>query len=105
MLGIFNGKTIYCFTQGDSGGPLTVADFNGAHTLIGIVSQGVNFTGVNLTGSCGKDEYAIFTNVQSLMPWIESSIIEIGGMASCNFNFSALPSLGPNNRNSFVNNF
>ena len=75
-----------------------MADSNNAHTLIGIVSKGFR-------ESCGKDEYAIFTNMQPLMPWIESSIIENGGMASCNFNFSAPPSLGPNNRNSFVNNF
>ena len=82
--------------QGDSGGPLTVADSKSAHTLIGIVSKG-------LSGSCGQDKYAIFTNVHALMPWIESSIIENGGMTSCNFNISAPPSIGPNNCN--FNNF
>ena len=28
------------------------------------------------------------------LPWIESSILENGGMASCTFNISALPTLG-----------
>ena len=73
-----------------------MADSQNAHTLIGIVSKGFG-------GSCGQDEYAVFTNVHALMPWIESSIIENGGMTSCNFNISAPPSIGPNNCN--FNNF
>ena len=75
-----------------------MADSKSAHTLVGIVSKG-------FVGSCGQDEYAIFTNVQSLMPWIKSSIIENGGMASCNFNFSAPPALGPIDFNVVLINF
>ena len=75
-----------------------MADSKSAHTLIGIVSKGFG-------GSCGQDEYAIFTSVQSLIPWIKSSIIANGGMVSCNFNFSAPPSLGPNDCNVVFINF
>ena len=77
-----------------------MADDQSAHTLIGIVSKGFTpgFT-------CSKDEYAVFTNVHALMPWIKSSIIENGGMVSCDFNFSAPPSLGPNNCNVVFINF
>ena len=74
-------------TQGDSGGPLTVMNEEGSHILVGIVSKGLGET-------CSQQEYAIFTKVSALMPWIKSSIKENGGMASCSFNFSALPTLG-----------
>ena len=59
----------------------------GAHILAGIVSK-------RLGKSCSQQEYAIFTNVSALLPWVESSIKENGGMASCSFNFSSLPTLG-----------
>ena len=73
--------------KGDSGGPLTVVNEEGAHILVGIVSK-------RLGESCDQQDYAVFTSVSALLPWIESSIKENGGMASCAFNFSALPSLG-----------
>ena len=74
-------------TQGDSGGPLTTVNAEGAHVLVGIVSK-------KLGESCSQQDYAVFTSVSALLPWIESSIKENGGMASCGFNFSAPPSLG-----------
>ena len=73
--------------QGDSGGPLTVVKAEGAHILVGIVSK-------RLGESCSQQDYTVFTSVSALLPWIESSIKENGGMASCGFNFSAPPTLG-----------
>ena len=82
---------IYCIMihlQGDSGGPLTVVNEEGAHVLVGIVSK-------MLGDSCNQQNYSVYTSVSGLLPWIESSIMENGGMASCNsFNISALPTLG-----------
>ena len=60
-------------------------DETGAHVLVGIVSRG---------DSCDQQDYSVFTSVSGLLPWIESSIKENGGMASCTFNFSAPPTLG-----------
>ena len=60
---------------------------NGAHVLVGIVSK-------RLGESCSQQDYAVFTSVSALLPWIESSIKENGGMASCSFTFSAPPTLG-----------
>ena len=74
-------------SQGDSGGPLTVVNAEGSHILVGIVSK-------RLGQTCDKQNYTVFTSVSALLPWIESSIKENGGMASCGFKFSALPSLG-----------
>ena len=74
-------------TQGDSGGPLTTVNAEGAHVLVGIVSK-------KLGESCSQQDYAVFTSVSALLPWVESSIKENGGMASCGFNFSAPPTLG-----------
>ena len=59
----------------------------GAHILVGIVSK-------RLGESCSQQDYAVFTSVSALLPWIQSSVKENGGMASCRFNFSAPPSLG-----------
>ena len=59
----------------------------GHHVLVGIVSR---FLGKN----CTQQDYSVYTSISALMPWIESSIKENGGMASCSFNFSAQPSLG-----------
>ena len=73
--------------QGDSGGPLTVVNADRVHTLVGIVSK-------RLGESCSEQEFAVFTSVSALLPWIESSIKENGGMASCSFDFSAPPSVG-----------
>ena len=74
-------------TQGDSGGPLTVVNDEDRHILVGIVSK-------RLGESCSQQDYSVFTSVAALLPWIESSIKENGGMASCTFNFSAPPALG-----------
>ena len=78
---------VLILTQGDSGGPLTTTNEEGAHILVGIVSK-------RLGESCSQQDYAVFTSVSALLPWIESSIKENGGMASCSFNFSAPPTLG-----------
>ena len=59
----------------------------GSDTLVGIVSK-------RLGESCSQQDYAVFTNVAVLLPWIESKIKENGGMASCSFNFSAPPTPG-----------
>ena len=59
----------------------------GAHVLVGIVSK-------RLGETCSQQDFAVFTSVSALLPWIESSIKENGGMASCSFNISALPTLG-----------
>ena len=59
----------------------------GAHVLVGIVSE-------RLGETCSEQDFAVFTSVSTLLPWIESSIKENGGMASCGFKFSAPPSLG-----------
>ena len=79
--------SIFFFSQGDSGGPLTVVNKDGAHVLIGIVSARTG-------GTCARQEFATFTSVSYLLPWVESSIKENGGMASCSFNISAPPILG-----------
>merc|ERR1719234_67838 len=73
--------------KGDSGGPLTITNEEGAHVLVGIVSK-------RLGESCSQQEYAVFTSVSAFLPWVETSIKENGGMASCGFNFSAPPTLG-----------
>ena len=74
------------FAQGDSGGPLTVVK-DSSHVLIGIVST-------RLGESCNEQDHAVFTSVAALRPWIEDSITENGGMASCGFTLSAPPTLG-----------
>ena len=48
----------------------------GSHVLVGIVSQ-------RLGESCNQQDYSMFTSVSALKQWIESSIKENGGMASC----------------------
>ena len=73
--------------KGDSGGPLTIANDEGANVLVGIVSK-------RLGESCSQQDFAVFTSVSALLPWIESSIKENGGMASCGFNFSSPPTPG-----------
>ena len=60
---------------------------NGAHILVGIVSERLGL-------SCSHQDYTVFSSVSAFLPWIETSIKESGGMASCGFNFSALPTLG-----------
>ena len=81
------GGDSFVFLQGDSGGPLTVEGENGAHTLVGIVSRKLDFV-------CGENGYDVYTKVAAFLPWIESTIKENGGMASCGFNISAPPTLG-----------
>ena len=83
-----NQMVTFIQTQGDSGGPLTVNQ-KGAHFLVGIVSRRLG-----LEDACSEQDYAVFTNVSALLPWIRSSIEENGGMASCSFNISAPPTLG-----------
>ena len=83
-----NQMVTFIQTQGDSGGPLTV-NKKGAHFLVGIVSRRLG-----LEDACSEQDYAVFTNVSALLPWIRTSIEENGGMASCSFNISAPPSLG-----------
>ena len=56
-----------------------------AHILVGIVSS---------KDICREQDYAVFTNVSALLPWIKSQIKDNGGMASCNSNISAPPTLG-----------
>ena len=81
--------------QGDSGGPLTAVNDEGAHILVGIVSK-------RLGKTCSEQDFAIFTKVSALLPWIESSIKDNGGMASCNFNFAAPPTLGNCSKSDYV---
>ena len=66
---------------------MTVVNEEGSHILVGIVSK-------RLGESCKEQDYSVFTSVSALRPWIESSIKENGGMASCSFTFSAPPTLG-----------
>ena len=66
---------------------MTIVNGEGFHVLVGIVSK-------QLGESCSQQDYAVFTSVSALLPWIEASIKENGGMASCSFNFSAPPTLG-----------
>ena len=82
-----NNIAVMVFLQGDSGGPLTVEGANGAHTLVGIVSRKLDFV-------CGELGYDVYTSVSAFLPWIESTIKENGGMASCGFDISAPPTLG-----------
>ena len=79
--------TFHVYFQGDSGGPLTVVNKEGSHVLVGIVSK-------RLGESCSQQDFAVYTNVSTFLAWIESTIKENGGMASCGFKFSALPTLG-----------
>ena len=76
-------------TQGDSGGPLTVVNEEGAHVLAGIVSKRLG-----KSWNCSQQDFAVFASVSALLPWIETTIKENGGMASCTFNISAPPTLG-----------
>ena len=48
----------------------------------------------SLGHNCNEQDLTVFTSVASLLPWIEETIKENGGMASCNFNISPLPVLG-----------
>ena len=57
------------------------------HILAGIVST-------KLGSSCKEQSYTIFSNIAVFVPWIEKTIRENGGMASCGYNISAPPSLG-----------
>ena len=84
---VFLFRSLLFLIQGDSGWPLTVANEKGAHILAGIVSR-------RLGESCSEEDYAVYTSISQFLPWIESSIKENGGMASCGFNFSAPPTLG-----------
>ena len=70
--------------KGDSGGPLTVVDKEDAHVLVGIVSKKIG-------QSCTNQKNSVFTKATSYMPWIEETIKKNGGMASCDFVFSAPP--------------
>ena len=82
--------TVWCklnLTQGDSGGPLT-AIVGDAHVLIGIASKGL---GANCSD---QDQPAVFTSVSTLLPWVEESINENGGMTSCGLTVTAVPTLG-----------
>ena len=80
-------QSVLSLTQGDSGGPLTAVNEEDNHVLVGIVSK-------RLGRECSQQDFAIFTRVSALLPWIETSVKENGGMASCSFNISALPTLG-----------
>ena len=80
-------SSVLSLTQGDSGGPLTVVNEEDNHVLVGIVSK-------RLGSECSQQDFAVFTSVSAHLPWIESSIQENGGMASCGSTFSAPPSLG-----------
>ena len=73
--------------QGDSGGPLTVLNEDGAHSLLGIASK-------RLGHNCSQEGFTVYTRVSALLPWIETAIKENGGMAACDFAFSAPPILG-----------
>ena len=73
--------------QGDSGGPLTVLNEDGAHSLLGIASK-------RLGHNCSQEGFTVFTRVSAFLPWIETAIKENGGMAACDFTFSAPPILG-----------
>ena len=66
---------------------MTITNEEGAHVLAGIVSK-------RLGESCNQEDFAVYTSVSALLPWIELTIHENGGMASCNFSFSAPPTLG-----------
>ena len=61
---------------------------DGAHVLIGIVSKRLG------TDCSDQDQPAVFTSVSALLPWVEDSIKENGGMTSCGFNVTAPPTLG-----------
>ena len=60
---------------------------DGGHALLGIVSK-------RLGHNCSSDGLTIFTRVSTLLPWIETSIKENGGMTSCGLNVTAPPTLG-----------
>ena len=83
---LYSSEIGIIFAQGDSGGPLTVVK-DSSHVLIGIVST-------RLGETCDDQDHAVFTSVAALRPWIEDSITENGGMASCGFTLSAPPTLG-----------
>jgi len=74
--------------EGDSGGPLTLVS-EGAHTLVGIVSHGGQ-----AAAACGQSPYDVFMKVSSFLPWIDSTILANGGMASCDYILLAPPKLG-----------
>ena len=69
--------SVLSLTQGDSCGPLTAVNEEDNHVLVGIVSK-------RLGRECSQQDFAIFTSVSALLPWIETSVKDI----------SALPTLG-----------
>ena len=90
-----------CFHQGDSGGPLTVKeDGSGSHTLAGVVSHG-------LSGDpevCEREErkYDVYTAMSTYMDWLERTILQNGGLASCSYMLTADPALGKLSRGSHL---
>ena len=56
-----------------------------AHVLVGVVSKARK--------SCMEQDFAVYTSVSAIRQWIDDSIMENGGMASCgDFQLSAPPS-------------
>ena len=41
-----------------------------------------------------QQDYAVFTSVKAMLPWIEETIKDNGGMASCGLVFKDLPKPG-----------
>ena len=87
-------RSLYCcFHQGDSGGPLTVQEEgSGSHTLAGVVSHGLS-GGPEVCGQEGR-KYDVYTAVSMYMDWLERTILNNGGLASCSYMLTADPVLG-----------
>ena len=89
--------------QGDSGGPLTLVS-EGAHTLVGVVSHGGQAAAscgqvahrhpAGVYPHCSQSPYDVFMKVSAYLPWIKSTVLANGGLASCDYFLSAPPKLG-----------
>ena len=84
-------------------------EVNGVHTLAGITSHGLSqipHIKVDLTlvfNRCTffwkmvyilKDLPDVYTRVSYFLPWLNTTILSNGGLASCNFSLTAEPSQG-----------
>ena len=102
-----NLQLILFYCQGDSGGPLTVEE-DGVHTLAGVISHGLSeisevkvIVKKLIIDHCqqvktiiSKDLPDVYSRLSYYIPWINTTILANGGLASCDYSLIAQPTLG-----------